>query len=140
MATLEEIAAQLPNGFHDAMVRSCTLDFVARTAEFEVSIWTGNLDSNQESQRERYRPARLIVTGLAFCQIEAPDPRYPFADPGPISVDLCEPQASHPVMTRLPSAVFSGRFFVSTWNSFIHLAGESATLDWIDGEFVSDAG
>jgi hypothetical protein len=140
MATLKEMAAQLPNGFHDTLISACAVDFVARTVEFDVRVWTGDMDSSQESEREQYRAGRLVIAGLAFCQFEAPDPRYPFADRRPISVDLCEPEASHPITSTLPANVFSGRFFVSTWNSFIHLAGEHATLDWIDGEIASDAG
>ena len=62
MATLQELADTLPNGFHDAEVSSCAIDFVARIVTFELSIWMGD-----ESDPERYRPDHLEITGLVFC-------------------------------------------------------------------------
>jgi hypothetical protein len=129
MATIAEIEDQLPNGFHDAEIRSCALDFVARTATFAVDIWIGDIGSSEESQRERYRPARLEISGLAFCQIEAPDPSYPFREQKPLRVDLCEPEPSS-IGSAVAAARFLARFYVSNWNSFINFAAENATLEW----------
>jgi hypothetical protein len=71
MTTLVEIAQSLPNGFHDARVRECHWDFVARTLAFELDIWVA--EDAVATERERYRPARLLIVGLAFCQMEPPD-------------------------------------------------------------------
>jgi hypothetical protein len=138
MSTLAEIEQQLPNGFHDAEIRSCTLDFVARTASFEVDVWIGDLDSSDEALREQYRRAGLVVAGLAFCQIEAPDPTYPFRELKALRVDLCEPVPSH-IGSAVSDVAFRARFYVSNWNSFIDIAADDATLEWA-GAPVSRAG
>lgn len=127
MTTLREIAAGLPNGFHDARVDICTVDFAARTLTFELALWVGD-----DSDPERYRGARLRVAGLLYCAFDPPDPRYPFAERGPLVVDLCDPDAAIPVNAALPLDAFSARFWVASWNSFIHLAATSAELAWTD--------
>jgi hypothetical protein len=63
MTSLGEIAATLPNGFHDAEVRSCSLDFQERTASFELNVWVGNMEASPE-ERELYRPAHPLVGAL----------------------------------------------------------------------------
>jgi hypothetical protein len=82
MTTLVELARRLPNGFHDAQVSACTLDFVRRTVVFELQVWMGD-----DTDRERYRSARLSVSGLAYCAIDPPDPGYPFAERAPLGSD-----------------------------------------------------
>ena len=131
MATLAELDRSLPNGFHDAEVGSCVLDFVARTATFELQIWIGDRDALLASERELYRAARLVVTGLAFCQFEPPDPNYPFLESRPLRVDLSDSDPSNRAIRALPEGVFSGRFYVSNWNAFIQLAGREAELLWM---------
>jgi hypothetical protein len=134
MTTIREIDEALPNGFHDAERRTCTIDYVAQTVAFELDIWTGNLSSDNVQVREHYRRARLVVTGLAFCHIEMPDPAYPFQDAAPLRVDLSDPDPLHPVLRKLPEGAFAGRFYVSNWNAFIHVAGRDADLSWLNDE------
>jgi len=64
MATLRELADLLPNGFHDAQVSSCAIDFVVAA------------------------------------------------------------------MATIPTGAFSARFWVGSWNSFIHIAGAQAEVTW----------
>lgn len=131
MTTLVEIAQSLPNGFHDARVRTCDLDFVARTLTLNLDIWVAE-DVADSLERERYRPARLRIVGLAFCQMEAPDATCGFDEPGPLVVDLCEPEAGHRLAEAISPKAFLSRFFVSKWNAFIHVAADSAELEWLD--------
>ena len=134
--TLLEIDRGLPNGFHDSRVRTCSLDFVARTATFEVDVWVGDLEAATHDGRELFRTALLAVSGLAFCQIDAPDPTYPYQDAAPIRVDLSEADQTVPAIRALPSGVFAGRFYVSSWNAFIHVAGRDAQVSWADERLV----
>jgi hypothetical protein len=136
MTSLAEINRTLPNGFHDSEVRSCKLDFVARTAAFEIDVWVGDLDTPTRDGRELYRAGLLVVSGLAFCQVDAPDPTYPYQDAAPIRIDLSEPDRAIPAIRALPPAIFVGRFYVSNWNAFIHLAGCDAKLSWSDERMV----
>jgi len=125
MATLQEVADELPNGLHDAQIVSCALDFAARAVAFELAVWLGD-----EAEPERYRRAHLKVTGLVFCAFDPPDPRYPFADAKPLVVDLCDADPAVPANAVLPENAFSARFWVANWNSFIHLAATHAELTW----------
>jgi hypothetical protein len=135
MATLQELAETLPNGFHDAQVSSCAVDFVARTVTFDLSIWVGD-----ETDSERYRRATLKVAGLVFCAFDPPDPRYPFADGRPLEVDLCDADPTVAATAALPDGAFAARLWVANWNSFIHLAGTHAGLAWTDSATSTSAG
>lgn len=134
MTTIPEIDATLPNGFHDAELQSCTIDYVGQTVTFDLEIWIGDLSSDNEQVRERYRRARLVVTGLAFCHLEMPDPTYPFQEAGPLRIDLSDPDPQLPDLRKLPEGAFASRFYVSNWNAFIQLAGRDASLSWIGDE------
>ena len=134
--TLIEIDRGLPNGFHDSRVRSCNLDFVARTATFGIDVWVGDAEATTPNGRELYRSALLVVSGLAFCQLDAPDPSYPYQEAMPIRVDLSEADQTVPAIRELPAGVFAVRFYVSGWNSFIHVAGRHAQLAWSDGQLA----
>jgi hypothetical protein len=127
MTTLADLAGQLPNGFHDAKVSGCSLDFVGRTVVFEMELWVGD-----DADRERYRRTRLGVTGLLYCAFDAPDPRYPFADRKPLVVDLCAADPAVLSAAELPANAFRARLWVANWNSFIHLSGTHAELRWVD--------
>ena len=72
MPSLVEIDRTLPNGFHDSEVRAYKLDFVKRTAMFEIDVWVGDLDAATPDGRELYRAGLLVVSGLAFCKVDAP--------------------------------------------------------------------
>lgn len=74
--TLEEIAASLPNGFHDTYIKGISTDYVIGTVSFELEIWVGNDAAEKEEEREVYRAAPLTLSDLLFCITEPPDPRY----------------------------------------------------------------
>ena len=126
--TLDEVAQGLPNGLHDLLVDRVTIDFTARTATFEVSVWVGDLSS---AGREARRPAQLALHGLQYCVLEPPDPKYPYAKPEPAwFVDLLD---ADPAIERgrvSPVGVFASRFFVNQWNSFVHVSAIDARLTW----------
>ena len=130
MTTLQDLEQSLPNGFHDALIRACHVDFAARTASFDLDVWTGDLESPDSDVRERYAAATLLLDELAFCELQPPDPTYPFQKAAPLRVDLSEPDASHPVIKILPTGTFAGRFFVMNWNAFIYIAARHARLEW----------
>jgi hypothetical protein len=127
--SLEQLAGTLPNGFHDALISTCKLDFVGRIAEFDLEVSVGD-PNGVKADPDAYRAATLTVTGLSFCQIEPPDPRYPFTAAEPVMVDLCDADSTHPLAGTIPADAFFSRFFVSDWNAFIHIAASDATLTW----------
>ncbi|HVZ74809.1 MAG TPA: hypothetical protein VHJ20_20645 [Polyangia bacterium] len=124
---LEELEAGLPNGLHDAVLRSFSNDPVARIAEFTIDVWLGDLHSSEPSERERYRPARLELFGVAYLIVD--DPKK---DGAPVQIDACAPDDNEDRARQVPESGFAGRFFVTEWNAFIHFAAAEARLTWID--------
>jgi len=147
--TIDDLAEQLPNGFHDALLR--TFSEVAddqatagpvlaegvsrrprqRRAELVLDVWVGDLHSHVQADRERYSPARLDLLGLAYLTVDAADPRYPSRDLSPVRVGLCGADADPALLRQVPAGGFSGRFYVEDWNAFIHFAALDARLTWI---------
>src|SRR4026209_1489392 len=70
--TLDDVVAELPNGLHDALLRTLTIDFVARRATFTMRAWVGKADAETIAEREAYRPLTLSVSGLLWCIVEPP--------------------------------------------------------------------
>jgi hypothetical protein len=129
---IEELEADLPNGLHDALLRTFSSDAPERRAEFILDVWLGDLRSSVTAERERYRPARLELLELVYLVIDESDPRYPAGDGSLLRIDACaaddDPQRSR----QVPPGGFAGRFFVTEWNAFIHFAALDARLTWID--------
>lgn len=135
--TLQELDNLLPNGLHDAEVKSLKLDYVARTAEFDMDVWVGDLHSKDLDVREKYRPALLVLSGLQFCTIEPPDTKYPFADAEAVtiergSMDGLKLPPTIPLPEGLPENSFTNWLFVQEWNAFIYVCAFDARLDWKD--------
>ena len=133
--TLEEVAASLPNGFHDADIKSISIDYVAGTATFDLEVWVGDDSAVKEEERELYRAARLILSYLLFCVIEPPDPRYEYYERKALWVDdASRGAASISTTAKLPSPLpensFVYWFFVNNWNSFIYVAAMAARLEF----------
>lgn len=129
--TLEELENSLPNGLHDAEVQSVSVDYEKRTAVIDLEVFVPAVDA-AVAEREAYRSASLIITGLQFLAIEPPYPNYPFADPGTVRIDACDKteDLDAEMLKGLPDESFCRSFFVNEWNAFIHLAGLNAAIEW----------
>lgn len=133
--TLEEVAASLPNGFHDAYIKGISTDYVTGTASFDLQLWVGDDSAEREEEREVYRAARLTLSDLLFCVIEPPDPRYPYYDKKTLWVDggpwnSASPSPSIQLPRPLPENSFVYWFFVNNWNSFIYVSAMAARLEF----------
>ena len=128
---IEELAAELPNGLHDALLRSYSSDPDERRAEFVVDVWIGDLHSDVTSERERRRPARLDLLGLAYLVVEDPDPGYSATSASPVQIDSYDADDNPDLARQVPEGGFAGRFFVTEWNAFIHFAALEARLTWL---------
>jgi len=134
---LEEIEKMLPNGFHDALLKSVNIDYTKHEAIFNLHIWVGDLYAKDENSRETYRRCLLKLCKLFFCVIEAPDPKYPYHDSGCLRVDGGSLQTkrkkpSTQLPGPLPKDVSTYWFFVEEWNAFIYIAAKDALFDWLD--------
>ena len=128
---LDDLAAELPNGFHDALLRTFSSDPSARRAEFILDIWLGDLHDAGTLERERRRPARLELLGLAYLLLGDTDPRYPVTNEAPVQIDSCNADDNPDLSRQVPEGGFAGRFFVTEWNAFIHFAALDARLIWL---------
>ena len=128
--SLEAIEANLPNGFHDALITGISVDYVERKIVLSIAIWTGTLEGATEQERESYADAVLTVSDFLFCVIDPPDPQYPFYSPEPLMVDSGSGNPNGvEFLDNIPQDVFAHWFFVNQWNSFIYIAARSAHLE-----------
>jgi hypothetical protein len=132
--TLDTIAAQLPNGFHHALLRRIAVDYVDRRATLALNVCVGDPEGETDGQREAYRPAIVTVSGLLWCIIEAPEANGEtsdglWIDAGPMSTLKRKAPIPPPA-----DEGFAWWFFVLQWNAFIYIAGTDASLEWQDGQ------
>lgn len=131
---LQEIENSLPNGFHDAQVKQVEIDYEKGIAKFILVLWIGDMSSPDESVREKYREAILILKDLIYCVIEAPDPAYSVTKARPFSIDAGsikdkQIQSDTILPNNLPVGSFAYWIFVNEWNSFIHIAAMDAIIE-----------
>jgi hypothetical protein len=132
--TFQEVAASLPNGFHDAELQRFEMDYMRRTLTFDVVVWIGRMDDTQA--RELYRPARLSVDDVGFFVIEPPDARYPSRKPGPIRIDAGEgqPRQGSRTLPSVPAGNTTTWMYLEQFNQFALFSAGSASLEWTGPE------
>ena len=129
---IDKIAAELPNGLHDALLRSVSADSAGRRAELILDVWVGDLHSATESLRECYRAARLEFLGLAYFVLDDSRQEHSVTDQSPVQIDACGADDNPERCRQVPAGGFAGRFFVTEWNAFIHFAALEARLTWLE--------
>ena len=72
MSTLESIAAELPNGFHDSSLRRVVVDYVDRRATLALNVWVGDLKAATDAEREAYRSIDVTISGLLAGWVSRP--------------------------------------------------------------------
>ena len=128
--TLDDIAAELPNSFHDAFLRRFTIDYADRRATLALNVWLGDVAATTDAEREAYRPVTVTISGLVRCIIESPrekgqgDADGLWIDAGPVSSLKIKP-----AIPAVPDGAFAWWIFRRQWNSFIYIAGTDASLD-----------
>jgi hypothetical protein len=129
---IEELEAELPNGLHDALLRTYAAHPTEARAEFVLDVWIGDLHSSVAAERERRRAARLELLGLVYLLVDEPDPRYPVTKVSPVQIDACAADDNAELARQVPQGGFAGRFLVTEWNAFIHFAARDVRLTWLD--------
>ena len=132
--TFEEVAASLPNGFHDAELQRFEMDYVHRTLRFDLVVWIGNMDDSR--RRELYRPARLTLDDVAFLVIEPPDVNYPWLKAGRIRIEAGEgqPPQSSSALPAAPAGTQTAWMYLGELNRFLLFSSGSASLEWTGSE------
>ena len=121
--SIEELEKSLPNGLHDAVMRRHVVNYEKRTLEFDIDIWVGNLDSNVEEERERYKSGTLRFEGLEYFVIEPSSEVKLIFEPfsfsaGNPEVDKIKPSVILPVA---PKGTFLTFFFIYKLEAFMHI-------------------
>lgn len=132
---LDELEDSLPNGFHDASIEGIVVDYVSQRATLQMKLLVSSPETETQSEREIYKRAELQLLGILYFVIEAPDPSYKYAEGKALTIDAGKTsEKSSPAppipLDQLPTGVSAYWFFVSDWNSFIHIAAMDAKLQW----------
>jgi hypothetical protein len=139
--TLEELANTLPNGLHDSALKSLSIDYERRTLRLEVSVKVGDSDGPREN-RDDIRNAQIDISGVVFFVIDPPcsDVNHDFKSPGELWIADAYETRSIPEFTKtldqklldtVPSDTFVQSFFVSEWNSYLHVAAKDCAMKWV---------
>ena len=133
--SFEDIERRLPNGFHDAQIKSIGLDLIGKRLTLGLDLHVG---APEHRDPERYAPAKLTIEGACLFVVEPPDPRYSFIPNGePLwvsgdSVQIGQSPAIDRLLPMFPEGTIYYRFFLNTWNSFLYVGGRTALLQWED--------
>lgn len=134
--TLDEVEMSLPQGFHDAFLRAMSVDYVGRTAEIELEVWVGGMDTETDEQREAYRRVRLQFSGLLLLTVDVPDQEYLTPRTNGLRVDLSPADYEFPKHgwpdEPLPEGAFLRSFyFTNECNSYLHIAALDVNWMWL---------
>lgn len=134
--TFQQVAATLPNGFHDAELEHLQMDYVHRKLQFDLLVWVGDLEDTE--RREVYRPARLTVDDVGFLVIEPPDPNSPWFKAGSIRIDAGEGHPGHghssTVLPAAPAGTTITWMYLEELNRFCFFSAGDASLLWTGPE------
>jgi hypothetical protein len=137
--SLAGIAGELPNGFHDAEVRTFDVDWRAEQITITGVAWVA-----EDGPPELYRCFKLTVDGLRSLSF----PAASGLDEGALRISVpmgqglrCDgfegwPEGRRPVEPPFPDAwVYS--FFFTAWNDFVTMQAYEATLEWLGDAYAA---
>lgn len=143
IVTLVELENSLPNGFHDSALTSFEVDYVSRRLRVQLSLKVGVPDDPPETRNDG-RNAMVEITGLIFLIVEPPDKSSDYSVGGEVWIADGYETESIPQFTghltellkSLPEGTFARSFFVSDWNSYIHVAGTDCSVKWLGDQYA----
>jgi hypothetical protein len=130
--TLEELEKSLPNGLHDAQIRSLARNFENETATMSVRILIG-FPEDSPSSRDAYRNASIIFTGVKLFVLENPDASSAFLNPGSLWFTVSRTDAGAlplELVDRLERGMLLYSFFILDWHSNMHIAASEIAFNW----------
>jgi hypothetical protein len=139
--TLMELEDSLPSGLHDSALKGLSIDYVRRTIRLDVSLKVGDADGPRE-QRDEVRNAQIEISGVVLFVIDPPSPAagYDFKAPGELwIVDGYETRSipgftttiDKELLDAVPPEALIHSFFVSDWNSYMHVAARDCSIKWV---------
>jgi len=133
--TLDEVAASLPNGFHDSCLRELTLDFSNREVRMILDILVGEPEAPDQAGRERVRRAELSLSEVGCWVSDRFCLDRPLKDSTGLCIDIgtCGPGRPPEVPSSLaaePGPVYW--LFCDPSNALTFFTAGSASLEWFD--------
>ncbi len=131
--TLEILDNTLPQGLHDAQIRSCSRDFETATFTLFVRIVVGLSLGNE--RRLEYRDGKITFHGVQYVVSEPPSAESTFRDAGCVWFEFSRTPLgtiSEDLNASLPSDILKYSLFVLEWHSNIHLAALDVSFVWSD--------
>ena len=77
---LKELEESLPNGFHDAVLETMSVDFLGNTLVLDMELSTGDPDAPSPEGRDSYRKAVVRIRDLVYVSVEPPGPDGELSD------------------------------------------------------------
>src|SRR5258708_5276620 len=130
--TLEQLEEELPNGLHDAQIRSTNRNFENGTLTFGVRILIG-LPDDPPTKRNEYRNGTITFTEVAMFVIESPEASSAFVAPGSVSFSASRSEVDLlpvDIVKKFPQGVSMYSFFILDWYSNVHVAASDMRFGW----------
>lgn len=127
--TPDAIIAQLPNGFHDAVLQELGVDFAKAEARLKFEFLVGMPDAETEEEREAMRPGVLWLMGVTSTTIEPPSAGYQFSEGEGVYVDggfgayPDDPAPPDDGLVRL-------WLYISTWDARMMFTAKGSEVEW----------
>jgi hypothetical protein len=132
--TLEELDEQLPNGLHDAKLRSITHDYERGTLTLCVEVLTG-LPENPPTTRSAYRDAVISFIDVFICHIEQPENERIVGVRGSVWFRYWRTEAGillPKISDHFPTDALSYTLFILDWESSIHIVASDVSFSWAE--------
>ena len=132
--TLEDLDRTLPNGLHDAKIRTMTHNFERAIVRLEADILVGLPDDPPED-RYRYRAGEILFHRVLFCTVEMPENERILGHSGSIWFKFwrMEPGLlAEKVAKRLSPETLCYSLYILEWESQIQIACEDVNFAWLE--------
>ena len=129
--TLEEIDNSLPQGLHDAQIRSFVRDMESASLKLLVKAVVGTTQENK--YRLQYRDGEICFHNVQYFMSEFPEATSIFRDSGCVnfSFDRTEAGAIPSALDKvLSSEILKYSLFVLEWQACIHIAAQDVSFRW----------
>jgi hypothetical protein len=139
--TLEELDETLPNGLHDAQIKSMTHDYERAIVKLEVKILVG-LPDDALQDRFRYRDAEIVFRRVLFCSVELPDNERIIGHSGIIWFKFWRMEPGvlpENIAKSIPPETLCYSLYILEWESQIHIAAGDMSFSWFDTDTATAA-
>jgi hypothetical protein len=132
--TLAELEDTLPNGFHDAFLYGLAVDYKDQEVNLDVELDFGSDDDLPDVSD--YKRAEVKISGLEIFIVDPPDscPQYGTLGGDELAMNGFVTASDEYWIGRIDPKLIKAAgadapfysFFVSSWNSCIHIAAKDA--------------